>query len=162
MRLVATSLFALGASVAYADTVCQQTDPATGQCLIWIEVPGDPGDPGEPGDDGPTDTGSGHACYWDPTKQGLDGPPAGPVPCTSETGSWSNDYNCYVQLAKPQPPAGDPSWQGHEPGDGAVYQCYQPQTDMLIFVWSQDPPPDSGTGPSPREVAADRDRSDEL
>ena len=25
-------------SVAYADTVCQQTDPPTGKCLIWIEV----------------------------------------------------------------------------------------------------------------------------
>ena len=47
----------------------------------------------------------------------------------------------------------DPNWQGHEPGDGAVYNCYQPQTDLLIWIWSQDPPPNSGVGPTPREVA---------
>jgi hypothetical protein len=153
LQLAAAGLTLLGQHAAYADTVCQLTDPETGICLIWIEVPGEPGDPGDPGDDGPKDTGSGHGCYWDPTKQGLDGPPAGPVPCSSEYGHWSNNYNCYIQLADPQPPAGDPNWQGHEPGDGAVYLCYQPQTDILIFVWSQDPPPRSGDGPTPRRVA---------
>ena len=61
----------------------QQTDPATGECLIWIEVPGTPGTPGEPGDDGPQDTGSGAACYWDGTSQGITKPPPGPVPCSS-------------------------------------------------------------------------------
>jgi hypothetical protein len=138
---------------AYGDTVCGQTDPATGECLIWIEVPGNPGDPGEPGDDGPKDTGSGAACYWDGTEQGITKPPPGPVPCSSQFGYWSNGYRCYIQLLDPQPAAGDPSWQGHEPDDGAVYQCYQPQTDLLVLVWSADPPPDSGTGPTPREVA---------
>jgi hypothetical protein len=138
---------------AAADTVCQVTDPETGVCVIWVEVPGDPGEPGEPGDDGPKDTGSGASCYWDGTDQGVSKPPPGPVPCSSEYGYWSNAYNCYIQLADPQPPASDPAWQGHEPGDGAVYQCYQPQTDILILVWAQDPPPNSGTGPTPREVA---------
>ena len=75
------------------------------------------------------------------------------MPCSSEYGYWSNSYNCYIQLLDPQPPAGDPSWQGHEPGDGAVYNCYQPQTDLLILIWSADPPPNSGAGPTPREVA---------
>ena len=138
---------------AYGDTVCGQTDPATGECLIWIEVPGNPGNPGDPGEDGPKDTGSGAACYWDGTDQGIAKPPPGPVPCNSEYGYWSNAYRCYIQLLDPQPAAGDPSWQGHEPDDGAVYQCYQPQTDLLVLVWSADPPPDSGTGPTPREVA---------
>lgn len=150
--LVAAALVA-GASAALADTVCQQTDPATGACLIWVEVPGNPGDPGEPGDDGPEDTGSGQACYWDGTAQGVTKPPPGPVPCTSEDGYWSNNYNCYIQPLDPQPPAGDPSWQGHEPGDGAVYMCYQPQTGLLIYIWSQDPPGNSGIGPTPRDVA---------
>jgi len=51
-RAVLIGLAAVGLAVlnptgpAYADTECQQTDPATGQCLIWIEVPGDPGSPG--------------------------------------------------------------------------------------------------------------------
>lgn len=138
---------------AAADTVCQVTDPETGVCVIWIEVPGDPGEPGDPGDEGPEDTGSGASCYWDGTEQGISNPPPGPVPCSSEYGYWSNDYSCYIRLADPQPPASDPAWQGHEPGDGAIYQCYQPQTELLIFVWSQDPPTNSGTGRTPREVA---------
>lgn len=141
------------ASPANADTVCQQTDPATGECLIWIHVPGTPGTPGEPGDDEPEETGAGASCYWDGTDQGITKPPPGPVPCTSEYGYWSNAYHCYIQALDPQPPAGDPAWQGHEPGDGAVYTCYQPQTGLLITIWSQDPPPNSGIGPTPGEVA---------
>lgn len=113
-----TSLIFVG--IAQADTECQQTDPTTGQCLIWVEVPGTPGTPGSTETTDVVDSGSGEACYWDPTKQGLTGPPAGPVPCQSDTGYWSNTYNCYIKLADPQPPAGDVSWQGHEPGDGAV------------------------------------------
>lgn len=158
VRLVVTSLALAGLLIAapgpsYADTVCQVTNPETGLCLIWIEVPGEPGEPGDPGGDGPKDSGSGAACYWDGTDQGIIKPPPGPVPCSSEYGYWSNGYRCYISLLAPQPPAGDPSWQGHEPGDGAVYTCYQPQTDLLIWVWSIDPPPNSGTGPTPREVA---------
>lgn len=136
---------------AVADTECQQTDPATGECLVWVEV-SDP-QPGAGTSHGPQDTGSGHACYWDPVKQGLSKPPAGPVPCSSEDGYWSNNYNCYIQFLKPQPPGGDPSWQGHLPGDGAVYNCYQPQTGIIVYLWAQDPPPGSGAGPSPRDVA---------
>ena len=150
---VAAGLVVLDSYTANADTVCQQTDPATGLCLIWIEVPGNPGDDGEPGDDGPKDTGSVANCYWDGTAQGITKPPPGPVPCTSEHGYWSNSYRCYILLIDPQPAAGDPSWQGHEPGDGGVYHCYQPQTDLLIYIWSQDPPPSSGLGPTPRDVA---------
>lgn len=138
---------------AQADTECQVTDPQTGLCVIWVEVPPSPSEPGDDADDGPADTGSGQGCYWDPAKQGLSRPPAGPVPCTTRDGYWSNAYNCYISPAVPQPPAGDRAWQGHEPGDGAVYFCYQPQTGILISVWAQDPPVDSGVGPTPREVA---------
>jgi hypothetical protein len=73
------------------------------------------------------------------------------VECSSEFGYWSNSYNCYVQALNPQPPAGDPNWQGHQPGDGAVYSCFQPQTDIIVYFWSQNAPP--GGGPTPREVA---------
>lgn len=153
IALIIAGLAALVPSTAYADTVCSQTDPATGECLIWIEVPGTPGTPGQPGDDGPQDTGSGAACYWDGTSQGITDPPPGPVPCSAPEGYWSNSYNCYISPVEPQPPAGDPAWQGHAPGDGAVYNCYQPQTGLLITIWSQDPPANSGTGPDPRDVA---------
>ncbi|HEY6932315.1 MAG TPA: hypothetical protein VI452_02875 [Marmoricola sp.] len=138
---------------AYADTRCQQTDRSTGECLVWVQVPSSRSDHGTPTAPGPQDTGAGAGCYWDPSKQGLSKPPAGPVPCSSGAGYWSNSYNCYISAAKPPPPAGDPSWHGHPPGDGAVYDCYQPQTDIDVYIWAADPPPGSATGPSPRDVA---------
>lgn len=161
-RLVTKALLAIlavgvvqlaGAPPALADTSCQVTDPQTGQCLIWVEAPGggDHGDGAQPA--GPADTGAGRSCYWDPNKQGVAGPPAGPVPCSSAAGYWSNTYNCYIKPIQPPPPASDPGWQGHRPGDGAVYLCYQPQTGILIHIWSADRPPGAAAGPSPREVA---------
>lgn len=46
------------------------------------------------------------------------------VPCSTEYGGWNGD--CYVRNASPQPPAGDPAWEGHEPGDGVVLECTSP------------------------------------
>lgn len=136
-------------STSYADTVCQVTDPETGMCIVTVEVPSSTPTPGS----GPKDTGTGSACYWDGTKQGVTNPPPGPVPCTSTAGYWSNSYHCYVRVLSPQPPAGDPSWAGHQPGDGVVYNCYQPETDLLIYIWAQNPPPNSGAGATLRDVA---------
>jgi len=150
---LASGLVVFMSSSAYADTVCGQTDPDTGMCLIWVEVPGNPGDPGDPSDDGPKDTGTGAACYWDGTAQGIANPPPGPVPCSSKYGYWSNGYRCYIQYVDPQPGPGAPFWEGAYLDYGAVYQCYQPQTDLLILIWLADPPPNSGAGPTPREVA---------
>lgn len=150
---VAGALLSLPAMPAAADTDCQIVDPLTGECTVWVEVPGTTETPGTPGDDGVKDTGSGEACYWDPAKQGVERPPAGPVPCESDSGYWSNTLNCYVSLQRPQPPAGDPGWQGHDPGDGSVYLCYQPQTGIVIVLWSADPPDRAGEGPTPRDVA---------
>ncbi|WP_244242321.1 hypothetical protein [Nocardioides seonyuensis] len=53
----------------------------------------------------------------------------------------------------PQPEAGDAAWQGHEPGDGAVYLCYQPQTGIIVPLWLANPPDQAGQGPTPRVVA---------
>ena len=163
IRLAATALLCLGLTAlvppaSYASgggggTTCTQTNPYTGLCVTTVEVPGHPGTPGTPSDDGPQDTGTGAACYWDGTSQGISNPPPGPVPCQSADGYWSNSYHCYVSPVTPPPPAGDPAWHGHQPGDGAIYNCSQPQTGMLIMIWAQDPPPNSGTGPTPREVA---------
>jgi hypothetical protein len=157
-RLVVTSLLLTAITLAlqspsHGDTECQQTDTTTGKCLLWVETSGDSGNHAQPANDGPEDTGPGAACYWDGTDQGITKPPPGPVPCTSEGGYWSNAHNCYISPQKPQPPADDPAWQGHEPGKGAIYQCYQPQTGLLISIWAADPPADSGGGPTPREVA---------
>lgn len=146
-------LLAVARAPAYADTTCQQTDPLSGVCTVWVDAPGTPSSQGTPASSGPKDTASGKSCYWDPSKQGLSRPPAGPVPCTSKFGYWSNTYNCYIQPQKPQPTAGDPAWKGHKPGDGAVYSCYQPQTDMLVEVWAANAPSGAAAGPSPRQVA---------
>lgn len=152
VAVVATATASYAAPAA-ADTRCQVTDPQTGLCVIWVEGPSDPGESGGTGDPGPEDTGSGVGCFWDPGKQGLSGPPAGPVACSSQYGYWSNAYNCYIKTAEPQPPAEDPAWQGHEPGDGAVYFCYQPQSGLLISLWAAETPENSAAGPTPREVA---------
>jgi hypothetical protein len=148
--LISMGLAALGHSAAYGDTRCQVTDPLTGECTVFVNAPETPS--GNP-EEGPKDTGSGVSCYWDGRDQGVSKPPPGPVPCSSSDGYWSNAYNCYISPIDPVPPAGDSSWQGHEPGDGSVYNCYQPQTGLLVVVWAQDPPPNSGAGPTPREVA---------
>lgn len=152
LAALGSGLIALSAPAA-ADTVCSQTDPATGQCLIWVEAPGSPGGPADPVDDGPRDTGSGAACYWDGAALGIANPPSGPVPCSTEHGYWSNHHLCYIVLADPQPPPGDAFWVGTYVDYGAVYQCYQPQTSTLTLFWAEDPPPSSGAGPTPREVA---------
>lgn len=149
VALVAAGLSMLLASASYAEAMCTRTDPLTGMCDVWAQVPTQPGAAGQGG--GPAETGTGSACYWDPAKQNLSQPPAGPVSCSSKFGYWSNADNCYFQLEQPQPEADDPAWQGHQPGDGAVYACYQPQTKFLVYVWLRTPPP--GPGPTPGEVA---------
>lgn len=155
--MLATGLLAVvsffAPTVAYADPTCEQTHPETGECLIWVKAPGAPGTPGTRGDKGPKNTGAGTGCFWDGTDQGITKPPPGPVPCSAPEGYWSNGYHCYIRPLDPVPPAGDAAWEGHEPGDGGVYSCYQPQSDLLITIWAQDPPPNSGAGPTPREVA---------
>ncbi len=122
--LAAASLILSASSSAVADTTCQVTDPETGVCLIWIEVPGNPGQPGEPGDDGPKDTGTGQSCYWDGTAQNIHKPPPGPVPCSTEYGYWSNNYNCYIQLSThnllPATPRGRATSQAMAPYIGAT------------------------------------------
>lgn len=153
ITLLTAAIVTFGAIEADADPNCDQTDPTSGQCLVEVTVPGNGATTGTSDNDDPHDSGSGQACFWDPKKQGLSGPSAGPVPCTSNMGYWSNAHNCYVKALEPQPVAGDPLWQGHDPSEGAVYSCFQPQTGIDIRLWSQDPPPGSRAGPTPREVA---------
>ena len=142
---------------------CERTDPSTGKCLIAAvtqPAPAAPasstGDQGtEATDEGPKDTGSGASCYFDPSKQGFTAVKAGPVPCSSDLGYWSNQYQCYIQVLDPQPGPDDPAWNGHSPDDeGAVYGCHQPlPVDISVYVWLPEPPEQSGVGPSPRQVA---------
>lgn len=149
---LAVSVLSWLASPVAADPICQRRDNTTGVCTIWLEDPGTPPSDG-PGSDPGTVSGAHASCFWDPSIKHLTRPPAGPVPCSTSNGYWSNSYQCYISLAHPQPEAGDPAWAGHLPGDGAIYACFQPQTDLLVYLWSANPPPSSAGGPSPEQVA---------
>ncbi|GGN61472.1 hypothetical protein GCM10012285_60440 [Streptomyces kronopolitis] len=79
------------------------------------------------------------------------------VPCQdSELGSFSG--GCYYKPA-PAPPADDPVWKGHKPGDGAIYQKTCPMgsnsdpfgTNGAGLVWMAKPP--GGAGADPAELA---------
>jgi hypothetical protein len=47
-----------------------------------------------------------------------------PIDCTSPIGTWSNERQCWVSVLDPQPPLGDPRWEGHT--DGTLYACRPP------------------------------------
>ncbi|MFC5265683.1 hypothetical protein ACFPJ1_26535 [Kribbella qitaiheensis] len=57
--------------------------------------------------------------------------------CTSDFGNWSNSQQCYMQRWEPQPPPGDPRWEGHT--DGSVWACVRQQGyddgEHLVTRW---------------------------
>ncbi|MFD3938216.1 ATP/GTP-binding protein [Streptomyces sp. NPDC058611] len=65
------------------------------------------------------------------------------VPCHNEESGWFDSASsCYWRLLDPQPPADDPVWAGHTPGDGAVYNGQCPGQPLAGgFRWRQNPPP---------------------
>lgn len=83
----------------------------------WICIPATgPGEPvGEdPGDDG-DDSGAQPAGCFDGENE---------VPCNDEYGgTWDAGHGCYAFHVQPQPPAGSPLWEGHDPSEGSVYSC---------------------------------------
>lgn len=76
------------------------------------------------------------------------------VPCQRSDGSWFNSSDgCYwKQESNPNP--SDPAWNGHKPGDGALYDVTCPNTPGVNnqlqggTVWSANPPPGFGGGPN--------------
>lgn len=71
------------------------------------------------------------------------------VPCKDpELGSFSD--GCYYKPATPQPPAEDPAWKGHKPGDGAIYQrsCPMGPTSTQGYVWMDQPPAAAAVDPA--------------
>ncbi len=153
LPLAVAGLLSLAVAPGFADggTECGYVDPESGMCVIVVQP--EPGPETSAEDDGPEQTDGGSPCYWDPAPQGPSGPAAGPVPCTSDHGYWSNSYDCYIERLDPQPPPTAPFWEGAYVEGGAVYQCFQPQTGTAVSIWLAEPPPPSGAGPSPGEVA---------
>jgi hypothetical protein len=47
-----------------------------------------------------------------------------PISCSSPDGSWSSSKQCWVKRITPDPPPGDPRWEGHT--DGSVWTCRPP------------------------------------
>lgn len=119
-----------GAAIAAADG-----PPATDCANSWVCVTvGTPGSAGA-GDDGGSGGGGGgqsNAC----TYQGQI------MPCTVDgVGVLDEGDGCYYELADPQPPAGDLVWQGHQPGDGAIYIATCPLGPGSRDLWRAAAPP---------------------
>ncbi|MEU5194507.1 ATP/GTP-binding protein [Streptomyces scabiei] len=60
---------------------------------------------------------------------------------------------CVYKLADPQPPVGSLDWEGHEPGDGAVYEqtCGWGGVDgdtIVRMVWLAEPPAQETADPA--------------
>ena len=47
-----------------------------------------------------------------------------PIDCSSDLGSWSNKFQCWLRRLDPQPPKTDFRWDGHT--DGVLYWCTVP------------------------------------
>jgi len=138
------------AEPARADAV--YCPPLGGPCYVVATDPGRPGRYSGPGAGGDAEV---RTCRW-----------AGQtVPCwyaTRDGTGWFNPADgCYYFRMSPQPPAGSPLWQGHQPGDGAVYAllCYPPDRAERVgfagvgFAWLPRPPPGFG-GPTAAQLAA--------
>jgi hypothetical protein len=93
-------------------------------CEVEVDVPGQPGASHTDSSGGPGDTGGSNS---------------------SGAGDPDNKNVCTYKLADPQPPAGSLDWDGHEPGDGAVYKqtCGWEGLDgntIVRMVWLAEPP----------------------
>ncbi|KUM97387.1 ATP/GTP-binding protein [Streptomyces yokosukanensis] len=56
-------------------------------------------------------------------------------------------------MANPQPPAGDPRWEGHSQADGAVYDAYCPDNPNMTSQFFAQPPNGGGPRVDPRTLA---------
>lgn len=114
--------------------------------------------------DGPTGNGGIHCdlytCQVEVGVPGQGGGQAGGSDSTGGTGgggsSGDDDTDetvCTYELVKPQPPADSADWDGHKPGDGAVYEqtCGWGGIDgntIVRLVWLADPPEQEAVDPA--------------
>lgn len=124
---------------AWADYVICFAD---GTCRTIVEDEGEPGNPGDsdsPGNGGP------QRCEW----RGQ------VIACWQAGWGWFNPVDgCYYIEESPPPPAGDPAWEGHEPGDGAVWRRRCDGLQLGELVWLASPPPGQPGTLTPGELAA--------
>lgn len=146
--LVAGSVLLVQApALADHEVVCP---PAGGDCTVVAHTPASPDSSGDGGNSG-GGSGGGGITYC------LEGDAGLTQGCFKAGLGWYNPADqCFYQLANPQPPAGDPAWAGHAPGDGKVYlsACGWPGLVGFVDRWRATPPPGFGGLPSPAQLAA--------
>lgn len=138
------SLSTSSPALAHHEVICP---PDGGDCIVVAHTPDAPG---EPGDDGDSGGGGSATCSWD----------GHAVPCYDQVRGWFDGDGCYWKRVDPQPPAGDPAWQGHAPGDGDVYYiscigAWGSTGGYSGLIWRATPPPGFGGLPSPAQLAAE-------
>jgi hypothetical protein len=120
LKTVFRTLLLMGLIVASAAPASAQDPGAGGNpcavrdiCVIVVE-PGSTPDPGNGGGgSGGGGDGGVQMCSWNGQQW----------PCWDDDLGWfSTSDGCYYRASDPQPPAGDPSWGGHDPSQGAVYE----------------------------------------
>jgi hypothetical protein len=137
-RRIAITAVTVLATLSVPVTSYAEDDPTGGgvecglyDCEVEVNVPGQPG--GQAG--GSNSTGG----------TGGSGSSEG-----GDEGEFANA--CTYKLADPQPPAGSVDWEGHEPGDGAVYEqsCTRDGGNLNIvrMVWLADPPAEEAVDPA--------------
>ncbi|CAC36687.1 ATP/GTP-binding protein [Streptomyces sp. NRRL_B-16638] len=104
------------------------TDCLLFTCQVEVEVPGNAGGQAGGGDGAGKSGGNGSSASADNTDKRV----------------------CTYELADPQPPADSLDWEGHKPGDGAVYKqkCGWEGLDgntIVRMVWMPEPPPEQET-----------------
>ena len=143
---VSISLLLAGgsSSIAKANVSCALTDARTGQCLISAT--------------GPATTGSGQTSGGAKPQASKGGTVSActylgdAVPCSTASGYWSNDLNCYVRPMSPPPPQTDPVWQGRT--TGGIYECNGPAGVTWGYqFWSASAPAGPAAPPDPAQVA---------
>jgi hypothetical protein len=136
-RRIAVTAFSVLATLSTPVTSFADDDPSGGgiqcglyNCEVEVDVPGQAG--GQAG--GSNSTGG----------SGGSG--------SSDGGDSTNKKVCRYKLADPQPPAGSLDWEGHEPGDGAVYEeeCgWGDFTNTIArMVWLAEPPEQEAVDPA--------------
>ena len=81
------------------------------------------------------------------------------VDCTSDKGTWSNDRQCWVELARPPATQGHSIWEGNT--DGAIYKCSPPSGGGGLlgvawgaptYFWADSAPPQVNPAALAREA----------
>lgn len=120
-RVAAVVLAAAAAVLACGQAYADGPGTGAGKCGQWVCVEAD--SPGTAGGAKPASDG----------KSGGGG------------GTGTSRWNCTYNLADPQPAAGSLDWEGHQPGDGAVYEqhCHMDNSTAMVItrmVWAPTPP----------------------